>query len=756
MKRMRGSSAPQRTMAPPGGSSSAGKQLRSKPNGGRQPVHASKEDAFVITSDDEEPQPQASLCSPSQRSAARAVASKKRVSFRREDGNSRSGIKAGGRSCHHDQVPVDLFVSPLQRILLDLTARGYKVSADEAVVLDDGAELNDKIINDYTSWLVRESHKNGLEGLIGKDDAESYALHALLHQGINGNGEEDGEDHAVDDSSAAAQSLASSPNAALLVGVSSHFLARWRSLWKASLQMMSDADIHGVTAGRLDELRGEVARRLSSWIGGGCRIGAAQDAPQGGERKMCLRHWLALRDLSVSYPNGKRYLGKLSKRKDSSTASVGGHGRKGGHTGNNTNNTSHEDVLQTALYQQLMNDHYSVMPHHCCPDCSSKCTILFPVHLKAQHHWILVVITIPECPPGSSPNHDDVAGGGGGGGGSSGQKRLCKIHIYDSMLWLHHLYAREYNEAAYMDDTWPASDGPSQNSQQKSDAGGKRGQPRQQREAKDAMKRDYLADLPIDESPEDALPNPLSLDGRQYRKLLWRRTVLPLLQAARSVAAARVASILKSLEETELAPSRTPVDFDTIPGGAGAFGLSRRARHKVAGKGVDASSRTIGATSQKSQQGNATRRGVRVVKPFHWRIRWHRFTVTQQNGVDCGVAVCRAAHLVVSDSLKEQIKKRAAPVQHSIRTAGKRGVSKRPIAHDAPISRTSGRKALGAGFFALAKSFRNIDSILGDRTTALFRKNIFEALFPGKSDLWNSVEKLKDIQLELQRNGDRH
>lgn len=328
------------------------------------------------------------------------------------------------------------------------------VSEDEQRLLDPDQELNDNVVNMYLQLLTERFHRQMSNGTARRATA--------------------------------------------LLSVSTHFLTRWRSLWREIEEVQKNSDE-----------RPDVpclAQRMRGWIGGRCLPSASHPTAQ-----LCLRHWIALYDIPMRHVHAPK-----------------------------------QHAIDT---RALLDEHLAAG----CPWCPSSACVLFPVHVPKQNHWILTALFIPslrQWPP------------------SGGRMPLGKVHVYDSMLWLHHRYSRFYP----FDDDEEEMTGP------------------QSRAAAMWVGRD---------DDEEARQMNSACDGRRYRRMLLHRTVRPLLAAVQLIAMHRILN-------------------ESSPAAAG------------------------GSTSAFPRQ-------------YRWRVRWHRYSVTQQNAVDCGVAVCKAADHIAQSLTKSAL-----------------------------------------------------------------------------------------------------
>lgn len=383
------------------------------------------------------------------------------------------------------------------------------VTDDEQRLLDEDQELNDSVVNKYLQLIVDRFQRQTRgarpddDGADGDDDREGDTVGTGIPQ----------------------QRRRAPP---VLVNVSTHFLPRWRSLWREieEVHKTIGGNDSGAAVPPPAALDVGLAQRMRGWIGGRglpmpttpvTPASPAPSAPPGGHQ-MCLRHWIALYDIPMRHVYAPR---------------------------------QHSIDTRALLDQHLAGG---------CTQCFSSACVLFPVHVPKQHHWIMTALLIPrikQWPPAPG-----------------GRMPLGKVHVYDSMLWLHHRYSRFYPFDD--DDDEVAQSGPqSRATMEWMRAGG---------DDEDIINRD-------------------ACDGRKYRRMLLHRTVRPLLAAVQLIAMHRIleAPNAASFVSTPRAPNSVSVAFPRL---------------------------------------------------HRWRVRWHRYSVTQQNAVDCGVAVCKAADHIAQSLAK--------------------------------------------------------------------------------------------------------
>lgn len=464
------------------------------------------------------------------------------------------------------------------------------VTDDEQRLLDGDQELNDSVVNRYLQLIVDRFHQQ-----LRRNALEDHHIRATKE-------EEDASNGAADDTH---QQPRGSPP--VLVNVSTHFLPRWRSLWREIEDVQKSSTPSASDASTAPSLDVGLAQRMRGWIGGRglpsthhyhhhsstAAAAAPQEAPPPitppPAHQLCLRHWIALYDIPMRHVYAPR-----------------------------------QHSIDT---KALLDEHLATG----CTQCFSSACVLFPVHVPKQHHWIMAALLIPrlrQWPPAKDS-----------------RMPLGKVHVYDSMLWLHHRYSRCY---PFDDDEDEAMSGP------------------QSRATAEWMRTD-----------EDDIVNQNACDGRRYRRMLLHRTVRPLLAAVQLIAMHRIME----------APN------------AASFVSTTATQHRV----------------------------TRAFPRLHrWRVRWHRYSVTQQNAVDCGVAVCKAADHI-SQSLAS--------------------IASRPLG-DSHVRRAQQRRQRRHTLL------REVDCRLGaSGSTQVYRRHLFRAAADLHMLYWRCIERsdLREYRTTMHR-----
>lgn len=469
---------------------------------------------------------------------------------------------------------------------------------DEVRLINPDRELNDTIVNSFLKH-VTQRHTCVLEAACETVAAASVAspCGAVVQRHAERRRRAALEDYVVQQEEVSVPSSPSTKTTSPVLGssvlltVSSHFLPRWISSWRAAVSGNPSSSVHGEQRGDLDrhadtesplkaaasgleyphvaswpcdDPRRTLMRRMQRWIeresgAAASALGIKREDNIGfttlKEKKiveevqrspkplntLCLRHWVALYDAPMRHAFAAEQ-----------------------------HNVNTRELLQKHRADQ-------------CPHCRQRGCLLFPIHLERQSHWILVALFVPALPA-----HDS--------GRNTSNMPLCKVHVYDSMLWLHHRYSRYTPRDWDIEDSMEACHEGAQLGVSYSD------------DDDDATSDDDDPALYLD-----------ACDGRTYRRHLLRRTLRPLLAAVQLIATEKISSLASSAE------------------------VERR------DVGRNSSTGTL-KIAPSDDGGSIPVRSFALAYPrvFRWRVRWHRFTVTQVNAVDCGVAVCKAADKISS------------------------------------------------------------------------------------------------------------
>jgi hypothetical protein len=456
------------------------------------------------------------------------------------------------------------------------------VTDDEQRLLDGDQELNDSVVNRYLQLIVdrfQQQVRRSSEGM-----GSGGAVHTDVHTSKD----------------AGEQRTPRRAAPPVLVNVSTHFLPRWRSLWREIEEVQKTTTAAAASDVAAQSLDVGLAQRMRGWIGGrglpahatGASLSSpSSEAPMPQHHHLCLRHWIALYDIPMRHVYAPR-----------------------------------QHSIDT---KALLDEHLATG----CTQCYSSACVLFPVHVPKQHHWIMTALLVPrlkQWPPAQDS-----------------RMPLGKVHVYDSMLWLHHRYSRCY---PFDDDEDEAMSGP------------------QMRATAEWMRA----------GDDEDIVNRNACDGRRYRRMLLHRTVRPLLAAVQLIAMHRIMEAPNAPSFVSMAP----------------------ALHRVS----------------------------RAFPRLHrWRVRWHRYSVTQQNAVDCGVAVCKAA-----DHISQSLAALAA----------------RPYEANAPGVRRQQRRQRRQTFL------REVDSRLdASGSSHVYRRHLYRAAADLHMLYWRRIERsdLREYRTTMHR-----